>query len=81
MTPANHRKRPRASDTQPVDTAPATGHRWPAGAVVTGAGRGLGRQIATMLVERGHHVLVTDVDQETVDEARSSLPVLANRRF
>ncbi|MHA6805160.1 carbon-nitrogen hydrolase family protein [Salinifilum ghardaiensis] len=26
-------------------------------------------------------VLVTDVDRETVEEARSSLPVLANRRF
>ncbi|PUA82300.1 SDR family oxidoreductase [Nocardioides currus] len=32
------------------------------GAVVTGAGRGLGRQIAALLVERGHHVLVTDID-------------------
>ncbi|NEB07531.1 short-chain dehydrogenase, partial [Streptomyces coelicoflavus] len=31
------------------------------GAVVTGGGRGLGRLIAALLVERGHHVLVTDV--------------------
>jgi short-subunit dehydrogenase len=37
-----------------------TGSR--AGAVVTGAGRGLGRQIAELLAERGHQVLVTDVD-------------------
>lgn len=33
------------------------------GAVVTGAGRGLGRLIAELLVERGHQVLVTDVDE------------------
>lgn len=32
------------------------------GAVVTGAGRGLGRQIATLLADRGHQVLVTDID-------------------
>lgn len=36
--------------------------RPPAGAVVTGAGRGLGRLIARLLVERGHQVLVTDLD-------------------
>ncbi|SMC84183.1 SDR family oxidoreductase [Lentzea albidocapillata] len=46
--------------------------RSPAGAVVTGAGRGLGRQIARLLVARGHHVLVTDLDaasaQATADE-------------
>jgi NAD(P)-dependent dehydrogenase (short-subunit alcohol dehydrogenase family) len=35
----------------------------PAGAVVTGAGRGLGRELARLLVERGHLVLVTDVDE------------------
>lgn len=43
----------------------------PAGAVVTGGGRGLGRQIARLLADRGHHVLVTDLDpaaaQETAD--------------
>lgn len=33
------------------------------GAVVTGAGRGLGKLIAGLLVERGHHVLVTDLDE------------------
>lgn len=36
----------------------------PGGAVVTGAGRGLGRGIAALLVERGYTVLVTDVDGE-----------------
>ena len=35
----------------------------PAGAVVTGAGRGLGRQLAELLATRGHRVLVTDVDE------------------
>lgn len=30
--------------------------------VVTGAGRGIGRAIAQLMVERGHHVVVTDVD-------------------
>lgn len=42
------------------------------GAVVTGAGRGLGRQLAHLLVERGYQVLVTDLDaaaaQATADE-------------
>jgi short-subunit dehydrogenase len=31
-------------------------------AVVTGAGRGLGRCIAERLARRGHHVIVTDID-------------------
>lgn len=34
------------------------------GTVVTGAGRGLGKQIAELLASRGHHVLVTDLDAE-----------------
>lgn len=33
-----------------------------AGAVVTGAGQGLGRAIAKLLAERGYTVLVTDID-------------------
>lgn len=35
------------------------------GAVVTGAGRGLGKEIALMLAQRGHRVLVTDLDEVT----------------
>jgi len=35
-------------------------------AVVTGAARGIGRGIAERLVQRGHHVVVTDVDGEAV---------------
>jgi len=33
------------------------------GAVVTGAGRGLGKEIARLLVTRGYDVLVTDLDE------------------
>ena len=43
------------------------------GAVVTGAGRGLGRQIAGLLVERGHRVLVTDVDEAAAKGAAEAL--------
>jgi len=32
-------------------------------AVVTGAGRGLGRKIAERLARRGHHVIATDIDE------------------
>lgn len=39
------------------------------GAVVTGAGRGLGRQIAELLANRGYKVLVTDVDEATAQAA------------
>ncbi|MFD6897639.1 SDR family oxidoreductase [Rhodococcus sp. NPDC060086] len=53
----------------------------PAGAVVTGAGRGLGKQIAALLVERGYRVLVTDVDataaQVTADELGGGTTSLA----
>jgi NAD(P)-dependent dehydrogenase (short-subunit alcohol dehydrogenase family) len=46
-----------------------------AGAVVTGAGRGLGRQIAELLVARGHTVLVTDIDSRAAaDTARQLGP-------
>jgi short-subunit dehydrogenase len=45
----------------------------PAGAVVTGAGRGLGRLIAEMLAERGHQVLVTDVDAATATRAAEEI--------
>ncbi|MEU6136648.1 SDR family oxidoreductase [Nocardioides sp. NPDC047086] len=43
------------------------------GAVVTGAGRGLGRQIAALLVERGHTVLVTDLDEAAARAAAEEL--------
>lgn len=33
-------------------------------AVVTGAARGIGREIATLLVQRGHRVVLTDIDGE-----------------
>jgi NAD(P)-dependent dehydrogenase (short-subunit alcohol dehydrogenase family) len=48
-------------------------NRSPAGAVVTGAGRGLGRSIARLLVERGHRVLVTDRDEELARSVAAEL--------
>lgn len=45
----------------------------PAGAVVTGAGRGLGRQIAELLADRGHQVLVTDVDEAAAQQAAEEI--------
>ncbi|NDZ80082.1 SDR family NAD(P)-dependent oxidoreductase [Streptomyces sp. SID10853] len=44
-----------------------------AGALVTGAGRGLGRLIAAALVERGHHVLVTDVDENAAQATAAGI--------
>ncbi|TQL66287.1 short-subunit dehydrogenase [Nocardioides albertanoniae] len=43
------------------------------GAVVTGAGRGLGRQIAELLADRGHQVLVTDVDEASAQAAADEI--------
>jgi short-subunit dehydrogenase len=45
----------------------------PGGAVVTGAGRGLGRQIARLLVGRGHQVLLTDLDEAAAVAAAAEL--------
>ena len=42
-------------------------------AVVTGAGRGIGREIARRLAARGHHVLVTDVDLAAAEETAELL--------
>lgn len=50
------------------------------GAVVTGAGRGLGRQIARLLAERGHHVLVTDVDEAAAAAAAADIGPAATAR-
>ncbi len=48
-------------------------HDEAAGAVVTGAGRGLGREIARLLAARGHLVLVTDVDEGAAAAAAAEL--------
>ena len=42
-------------------------------AVVTGAARGFGLEIARRLVDRGHFVVLCDVDAEAVEAAASSL--------
>lgn len=44
-----------------------------AGALVTGAGRGLGLEIARVLVRRGHVVCVTDVDGDAAAAAAEQL--------
>ena len=51
--------------------------RSPAGAVVTGAGRGLGKEIARLLVKRGYKVLVTDVDEDSARTAAEELGAAA----
>jgi NAD(P)-dependent dehydrogenase (short-subunit alcohol dehydrogenase family) len=43
------------------------------GAVVTGAGRGLGRQLAQLLADRGHQVLVTDLDETAAHAAAEQI--------
>lgn len=42
-------------------------------AVVTGAGRGLGRCIAERLARRGHHVIVTDIDAAAAAATASAI--------
>ncbi|WP_260762187.1 SDR family NAD(P)-dependent oxidoreductase [Mycobacterium sp. SMC-4] len=48
-------------------------------AVVTGAGSGIGRAIATTLAERGWRVVVTDIDAETAAETAAGLAGGARR--
>lgn len=43
------------------------------GALVTGAGRGLGRKLAELLAERGYLVMVTDLDADTAATAASEI--------
>lgn len=52
-------------------TAPQTGERRVA--VVTGAGRGMGREVARRLVTDGWTVLATDVDETAVTETATAL--------
>ncbi|MEP6754501.1 MAG: SDR family NAD(P)-dependent oxidoreductase, partial [Chthonomonadales bacterium] len=39
--------------------------------VVTGAGRGIGRSIASTFAAEGSHVVITDVKQELLDEVKA----------
>jgi short-subunit dehydrogenase len=42
-------------------------------AVVTGGGRGIGLAIARMLAQRGHQLVITDVDAEAAERAASEI--------
>jgi NAD(P)-dependent dehydrogenase (short-subunit alcohol dehydrogenase family) len=42
-------------------------------AVVTGAGRGIGREVARRLAQRGYGVLVTDIDDKAAQEAADEI--------
>ncbi|UGU32283.1 SDR family NAD(P)-dependent oxidoreductase [Mycolicibacterium smegmatis] len=53
----------------PANSTPDT----PSTVVVTGAGSGIGRAIATTLAERGRRVVATDIDIAAADETASSL--------
>lgn len=53
-------------------TTPETSTR-PQTAVLTGAGSGIGRAIATTLAERGWRVVVTDIDGEAARQTRDGL--------
>jgi 3-oxoacyl-[acyl-carrier protein] reductase len=46
-------------------------------ALVTGAGRGIGRAIATQLAAAGAVVMMNDLDRGPLDEARASIPKAA----
>jgi meso-butanediol dehydrogenase/(S,S)-butanediol dehydrogenase/diacetyl reductase len=48
--------------------------------VVTGAGSGIGRAIATVLAERGWQVVVTDIDADAAERVSESLPKAAGQR-
>src|SRR5688572_24108488 len=55
---------------------PATDLEWTpmaSTAVVTGAGRGLGRAIAERLVARGHQVLITDIDAAAAADTAAAI--------
>ena len=49
-------------------------------AVVTGAGRGLGRRIAERLARRGHHVIATDIDGAAAEATAAAVGGSAQRQ-
>ncbi len=49
----------------------------PTSCVVTGGARGIGRGIAELMVARGHHVLVTDIDGEAAARTAEEIGAVA----
>lgn len=49
------------------------------GAVVTGAGHGLGAEIARRLARRGHHVVVSDIDLDAAEAVAAEIGGTARR--
>ena len=43
-------------------------------AIVTGAGRGIGRAMTLGLIEAGHRVMASDIDQDVLEELRRATP-------
>lgn len=48
-------------------------------AAVTGAGRGMGREIALALAARGAHVIVTDIDGESARETSRAIEIAGGK--
>jgi NAD(P)-dependent dehydrogenase (short-subunit alcohol dehydrogenase family) len=65
----NSRRPPAARPTPTLDTVPGVS----GAAVVTGAARGLGLEIAKVLLGRGHEVELADVDGEEAERAAAAL--------
>ncbi len=48
-------------------------------AIVTGAGRGMGRAIALRLAEEGAHIVAADIDAQTAHDTAASVEALGRR--
>ncbi len=48
-------------------------------AIVTGAGRGMGRAIALRMAQEGAHIVAADIDVQTAHETAASVEALGRR--